>query len=104
MTTSRTNRQSLRGKRRRSAMDTLINWGGAVKALGDGRIGGYGIIYGGKDLTGEYFTADTYFGAHKGDGVDCLFHHSLPLKGVPQELTDYLFPSVKVTPQELGLF
>ena len=85
-------------------MDTFINYSGAVKALGDGKIGALGIVYGGKDLTGEEFTPDTYFGAHKGDGVDCLFHHSLPIKGIPQELTDHIFPAVKVTPDELGLF
>ena len=31
------------------------------------------------DLCGEYFTRNTYFGKHKGDGVDAMFHHGHPL-------------------------
>lgn len=84
--------------------DVMIAYGGELKALGDGRIGGLGVQFTGKDLEGEGFKPDTYFGARKGDGADCLFHHSLPLKGIPKELTDYLFPPVKVTVQQLGLF
>jgi hypothetical protein len=84
--------------------ELYIAYGGELKALGDGRIGGIGVQFTGKDLEGEGFKSDTYYGARKGDGADCLFHHSLPLKGIPKELTDYLFPPVKVTPQQVGLF
>lgn len=42
--------------------DPLINFGSEVKALGDGRLGGYLITFGGADLTGDYFAPDTDFG------------------------------------------
>ena len=53
--------------------DMLIAWGGAIKALGDGRIGGLGVRFteaGDTDLEGERFTPKTYYGAHDGDGAD----------------------------------
>lgn len=46
-------------------MDTIIAWGGAVKALGNGRIGGYLVRFTtdeDPDLEGEFFTKDTDFG------------------------------------------
>jgi HK97 family phage major capsid protein len=47
---------------------TLVNFGGSIKALENGKIGGYLVRYSGPkdpDLTGDYFTADTNFGIHK---------------------------------------
>src|SRR6478752_6991012 len=63
------------------AADTLVNYGGAIKAAGNGRLVGPGVTFGGRDMDGEYFHADTYYGAHGGDGVDTFFHHCLPIKG-----------------------
>jgi len=60
--------------------DTLIAYGGAVKALGDGRIGGYLVAFTGPDapdLTGEYFTASTDFDAQTGDRVTVYYNHGL---------------------------
>ena len=45
--------------------DDVVYFGDAVKALGDGKIGGYLVRFtsdSDPDLTGEYFTADTDFG------------------------------------------
>src|SRR3990172_3492324 len=45
--------------------ETLVAYGGAVKALGGGRVGGYLVIFTtdeDPDLEGEFFTKDTYFG------------------------------------------
>jgi hypothetical protein len=45
----------------------LITRGSAVKALGNGRIGGYLVVFSTEDdpdLTGDYFTKDTDFGPH----------------------------------------
>ena len=39
--------------------EVMVSWGNAVKALGDGRIGGYLVQFGQPgqpDLTGDYFT------------------------------------------------
>ena len=45
--------------------DLLIFQGGAIKALGDGKIGGHLVLFGDQrnlDLDGEYFDAETNFG------------------------------------------
>lgn len=55
---------------------TLVARGGAVKALGDGRLGGYLVLYGDRehtDLVGDYFAPDTDFGDH--DTSPVLYHH-----------------------------
>lgn len=58
--------------------DTLIAYGGAVKALGDGKIGGYLVAFTGPDrpdLTGEYFTKDTDFDIEDGDKATVYYNH-----------------------------
>lgn len=58
--------------------DTLITFGSEVKALGDGRIGGYLVKFSTShdpDLTGDYFTAQTDFGDAAKSPV--LYHHGL---------------------------
>lgn len=65
-------------------MDALIYFGGQIKALDDsGRVGGMLVRFSDdgkqRDLSGEYFTSQTYLGARDGDGVDVLFHHGQPL-------------------------
>ncbi len=45
--------------------DTMIFQGGAIKALGDGKIGGHLVLFGDQknlDLDGEYFDTETNFG------------------------------------------
>lgn len=62
--------------------DSLIAYGGAIKALGDGRIGGYLVSFGSpskRDLTGvDWFSPRTDYG----DAVksDVYFHHGLPVE------------------------
>lgn len=68
--------------------EAMIAFGGEVKALGDGRVGGYLVRFGNedeKDLEGEWFTAKTYYGPANGDGADTLIHHGLPL---PHDVAD----------------
>jgi len=58
--------------------DTLITFGGAVKALGDGRVGGYLVRYGNADeldLEQEYFTAKTDYGSAQQS--DVYYNHGL---------------------------
>lgn len=48
--------------------DRLVAFGGEIKALGDGRIGGYLVRFTSPDepdLEGDYFDASTYFGESK---------------------------------------
>ena len=52
--------------------------GAAIKALGDGKIGGYLVLFGDAtktDTTGDYFTAKTDFGDAMASPV--LYHHGL---------------------------
>lgn len=64
-------------------MDNItIALGGEVKALGDGRVGGYILSFGTperRDLYGDYFTATTEFGFRKGLHSDVYIHHRFPL-------------------------
>jgi len=56
--------------------DAVVTFGGAVKALGDGRIGGYLVRFSNADapdLEGEYFDKSTNFGAHTHTPV--LYQH-----------------------------
>jgi len=86
-------------------MDSLISYGGKIKALGDGKVGGYGVTFGGKDLSGEWFTPTTYYGRHNGDGVDTIFHHGIPLKGVSPALADHIFTNAATAVKdERGIF
>jgi hypothetical protein len=79
--------------------ETLIAWGGAVKALGDGKVGGYLVRFSTEDdpdLEGEYFTRDTDFGdankapVHYQHGMDAkigkrklgIAHHKIDDFGV----------------------
>lgn len=48
--------------------ETLVIYGDAVKDLGNGRVGGYLVLFGNEqntDLEGDYFTKDTDFGNHR---------------------------------------
>ena len=61
--------------------ETLIAWGGAVKALGNGKIGGYLVRFTTEnepDLEGEYFTKDTDFGDVESAPV--YYQHGLDTK------------------------
>lgn len=64
--------------------EALFYFGDTLKALDDkGRVGGYAVRFtdpSHRDSYGDYFTKDTYLGAHQGDGVDILFHHGMPLQ------------------------
>lgn len=88
--------------------DTLIHFGGAIKALDDtGKVGGYLVRFTDadrKDLVGDYFTAKTYLGAHNGDGVDTLFHHGLAIKDGFDKYADHLFTPLKAKKDEIGIW
>ena len=97
-------------------MDLLVTprtAGTAVKAVdnGDGTttVSGYLVVFDDpadpvKDLAGDYFTADTYFGAQKGNGADCLFHHGIPVKAELAPLADVVLPPIQTKADDFGLF
>jgi len=54
--------------------------GGAIKAIGDGKIGGYLVVYGDqnkKDSGGEWFTSDTDYALDYYPSRPVLYHHGL---------------------------
>ncbi len=58
--------------------DMLIGYGDAVKALGNGKIGGYLVRFGtpdAPDMEGEYFTKDTDFDLVDGERTSIYYHH-----------------------------
>lgn len=58
--------------------DNLIYFGDQVKALGDGKLGGYLVRFtaaDNPDLVGDYFTKDTDLGVEDGDRLSVYYHH-----------------------------
>lgn len=87
-------------------LDSLISYGDAVKVLDEGRVGGYLVRFtnaASKDITGEYFTAKTYYGPRNGDGADMLFHHSRPIAGLMQ-LADHMFQPISTKVDDIGIW
>lgn len=87
--------------------EVLTFTGDTLKSLGDGRVGGYLVRFtdaNTKDLSGEYFTDKTYYGARDGDGIDCLFHHSQPIAGIDASYTDHIFAPIKTHRDAVGIF
>lgn len=62
--------------------DMLVNFGGAVKSLNGISEPDYAIVYGGQDLTSDYFDKNTEYGfaGAKTKRVPILFHHAQPLE------------------------
>lgn len=60
--------------------DTLAFYGGAVKALGGGKVGGYLVLFSGPsdpDLQGDYFTKETDFLIDSGESRPILYRHGV---------------------------
>ncbi len=64
----------LTGQAMKSA-EHLIAFGSAIKSLGNGRVGGYLVAFGGKDLEGDYFTPETDFSLDWYPQRPVLYHH-----------------------------
>jgi phage head maturation protease len=82
--------------------DTLAYYGGAVKALGGGKVGGYLVLFSGPDdpdLQGDYFTKSTDFKLRNGRELDILYRH-----GVHPVLKSRTLGSARVTIDDVGLF
>lgn len=75
----------------------IVGYGGAVKALDNGRVAGYLVTFGGKDLTGEYFAPDTDYG--EPDKLPVLYHH-----GFDPVLKARRIGTAKVERDEFGLW
>lgn len=60
--------------------ETLIDFGGAIKALGNGKIGGYLVRYSDAeepDLEGDFFSKATDFGLDSGDPLPIYYNHGM---------------------------
>lgn len=60
--------------------DTLAFYGGAVKALGNGKVGGYLVLFSGPedpDVQRDYFTKSTNFFIENGDKRPILYRHGM---------------------------
>lgn len=63
--------------------DTLVYQGGAVKALGNGRVGGHLVLFStaaDPDLTGDFFTKSTAFKLDKYPSPILLYEHAMDPK------------------------
>jgi HK97 family phage major capsid protein len=82
----------------------LVAYGGAVKALGGGRVGGYLVVWSHneeRDLEGDYFTADTDLKWPGQETRTALYHHGLDETLGPREIGDGL---KKVKTDNVGLW
>lgn len=102
--------------------DTFIAVGDPLKAIGDGRVGGYMVRFSAKsadgvvrlvnqpdspfgtDLVKEWFSERTYLGPRDGDGVECLFHHGFPVGKGLETLADHTFQPVTTKRDEVGVW
>jgi len=63
--------------------EAVVCYGGQLKAIGDGRVGGYLVLFsdgstvGDKDLTGEWFTKNTNYHWAGKEKRPALYHHGL---------------------------
>lgn len=99
--------------------DAVVSLGAPIKSLtlsDDGRfatVSGHLILWGNpgkKDLVGDYFTPDTYYGQGDGDGRDTMVHHGTAIKtGDPQldpqlaKIAKTLLPPMKTHRDALGI-
>lgn len=61
-------------------MDTLISFGGAAKALGNGKVGGYLVTFGDSDNTDlehEFYAKSTDFDLERSDATTVYYNHAL---------------------------
>lgn len=83
--------------------DEVVVWAGdpikATRTNEGVKLGGYLVRYGGADLTGEYFEADTDFGLETGDSVPVYFHH-----GMNPQIGGKRLSRAKITADEFGIF
>ena len=82
--------------------DTLAFYGGAVKALGGGKVGGYLVLFSGPgdpDLQGDYFTKSTDFKIRPGDERPLLYRH-----GVHPVIKSRTLGTAKIEMDDVGLF
>jgi HK97 family phage major capsid protein len=89
------------------SLDTVVLYGGEIKSLGDGKVGGYGVRFTSEkdlDLTDDYFAPETYLGKKDGDGVDSYFHHAMPIAKGYEQLAEHTFAPVKATRKDLGIW
>jgi HK97 family phage major capsid protein len=100
--------------------ETLVHSGGELlKSIevkdGIARVGSYGIRFSdsnSKDLTGEYFTANTDYGPRNGDGAVTMFNHGfLSADGLDDDqqkaldaATGRTYPPVKAAKDDVGIF
>jgi HK97 family phage major capsid protein len=81
--------------------DTVVFFGDTVKALGDGRVGGYLVRFTSPDepdLEAEYFDANTNFGPHKSTPV--LYQHGADRRMGKRILDD----DAALRPDEVGVW
>lgn len=89
----------------------MMAWGPEpIKALGEGKVGAYGIKFGSpdqKDLHTEYFDSGTDYGPHAGNGMAATVHHRIPVGKKPELRAlakRVLTNPVRATADAVGLF
>lgn len=90
--------------------ETLIYFGGEVKALSDNRVGGYLVVFGDEANTDasamkDFFTSETDFGRHLKSGSDLIYHHDLPMiGGQPNPLAGRVLGDAEMKVDDVGVW
>lgn len=87
--------------------DTVIYYGGEIKAVGEGKFGGYVVRWGSPsdaDQQGDFFTPSTDFWGVQNAGV--VYHHAIGIKGDPlaSAFGKRRITNVTMTPDDQGLW
>ena len=57
--------------------DNLVFYGGEIKAMGDGKVGGYLVQFKSVDLEGDFFDSLTDYGIEDGARLPVYYQHGL---------------------------
>lgn len=85
----------------------MVAYGESIKTMGNGKVGGYLVRFSTEndpDMSGEFFTAKTYFGPSDGNNADAMFHHGIPVGKSFVELADHLFAPIKTRKDDIGIW
>lgn len=93
-----------------------VIFGDSIRAVdidqNTGKLDGYLMVFGQRDSYDTVFDANTYYGQHRGDGMDVLFNHAIPVRArshtgntvVFDDVAKMILGSMRVVEDEYGLF
>jgi len=101
-------------KKIQAILEAMISFGGSVKAMPNGVIGGHLVLFGSpekRDFDDQYFTEKTYFGPSDGNGQLTAINHMAAVKTGDEKIDKHLkdlskrpLPAMQTERDALGIF